>query len=836
MRPSSSPAQASAGPAPVLPLLLEIEGMKCAGCVRAVEQRLLAQPGVRQASVNLLTRTAWVGLDAAEPPALSAQDHEAETTDPAAPLIAALAGMGFAARRRESENDDPAESRPERRRRQEWWRHWRQLMVALVLVLFSAAGHLADSRPLPMPLALLGEIRLHALVASLALALPGRPILVSGLRTALAGAPGMDTLVGLGMASAYLASLVALVWPAVGWQCFFNEPVMLLGFVLLGRFLEERARLRTGRALQELARLQPDQALLLLGDGPQAEVRTVRVGALRPGDRLRILPGDRVPVDGRVLAGCSNLDVASLTGEPLPMAAAAGAELAAGSLNLDAPLELEVLRPGATSAVARIIALVEQAQARKAPIQALTDRVAGRFSLAVIALAVATCLFWWLWGAHHWPQVLVAAPAGSAHGLHHSGHRSLGMGAETPFLLGLQLAIAVLVVACPCALGLATPTAITVGSGQAARAGVLFRGGDVIEAAAKLTVVLFDKTGTLTLGRPSLTAISMAAAEVSPEQLVQLAASLENQTRHPLAHALLQRAQELEQPLLPVRDVQTRAGDGLTGLVDGFGLCRVGRPGWLMAAAALPLPPAQQHWLAGQEASGATVVGVTAGQRLLGLLAIEDRLRPDARTSLEDLAAMGLDLGVLSGDRQGAVLRLGNALGLTAGQLAWELLPEQKLERIERARRGASVAMVGDGINDAPALAAADLGIAIGTGTQIAMDTADLVVMGDRLEAIPAALRLARATMAKVRQNLAWAFGYNLVVLPIAAGVLLPGFGVVLSPPLAALLMAMSSITVVVNALLLGRGSGTAPRCRGNREPDTHHGEGMDSRRNHASR
>lgn len=814
MRPSTTPVQASAeaGPQPVVPLLLDIEGMKCGGCVRAVEQRLLAQPGVRQASVNLITRTAWVGLDPGSADDATADQPGGDGTDPATPLIAALAGMGYAAHRRDAGGDGAGRNLPERRQQLSWWQQWRQLVVALVLLLFSAAGHLVDSRPLPWPLALLGEIRLHALVATLALALPGRPILVAGLRSALAGAPGMDTLVGLGMASAYLASLMALVRPAMGWQCFFNEPVMLLGFVLLGRFLEEGARHRTGQALEELVQLQPDQALLLHGEGTEATLRPVRVGALRPGDRVRLLPGDRVPVDGLVLSGLSTLDVSSLTGEPLPLQASAGMELAAGSLNLEAPLDLEVLRPGNSSAVARIIALVEQAQARKAPIQRLTDQVAGRFSLAVIALAVATLLFWWLWGAQHWPQVLASAPASSAHGLHHSGHLSLGMAAETPFLLGLQLGIAVLVVACPCALGLATPTAITVGTGRAARSGVLFRGGDVIEAAARVAVVLFDKTGTLTLGRPTVTAISTAVNDITPARLLQLAASLEGQTRHPLAHALLQRAQELGLPLLPVDAVQTRPGEGLSGLVVGHGHCRVGRPDWLEGHCGVAIPSEQSTWLESRETAGATVVGVAQEQRLLGLLAIEDRLRPDARPSLEALRAMQLDVGVLSGDREGPVRQLGAALGLEPRQLAWALLPGQKLQRIEQARRSGAVAMVGDGINDAPALAAADLGIAIGTGTQIAMDTADLVVMGDRLETIPGALRLARQTMAKVRQNLVWAFGYNLVVLPIAAGVLLPRFGVVLSPPLAALLMALSSITVVLNALLLERGSGTVTR------------------------
>jgi Cu2+-exporting ATPase len=769
----------------VAALLLEVEGMKCGGCVRAVEQRLLAQPGVRQASVSLLNRTAWVGLD----PGLLAEPDR----DPAEGLIQALLAMGYQAHRREEQASTPAE----RVQQQTWWQRWQQLVLALLLLLVSAAGHLAEMGQLPLPW--LAEIRVHALVATLALALPGRPILVRGLRSALAGAPGMDTLVGLGMASAYAASLVALIWPAVGWQCFFNEPVMLLGFVLLGRFLEERARFRTGRALQELARLQPDEALLVVGTGPEAITRPVRVGALRPGDRLRLLPGDRVPVDSRVLEGFSNLDVSSLTGEPLPQEVSVGRELAAGSLNLQAPLLLEVVRPGRDSAVARIIALVEQAQSRKGPIQGLTDRVAGRFSVAVMLLALATWLFWWLWGAQLWPQVLTAAPAAHAHG----AHRSLGLTAETPFVLGLQLSIAVLVVACPCALGLATPAAITVGTGRAAKAGILFRGGDVIETAAALQSVFFDKTGTLSIGRPSLSALLEAGSSHGTAGLVQLAASLEADTRHPLAHALVQRAQELELPLLPVQQSRTIAGDGLEGEVEGYGRCRLGRPGWI-AAFGVPFAPEQQRWLEEQEVCGATVVALSAEQQLLALLAIEDRMRPDAPEALAELQEMGLRLGVLSGDRQGPVERLGAALGLRPEQLAWELLPQQKLERLRHGGAKGPVAMVGDGINDAPALAAADLGIAVGTGTQIAMDTADLVVLGDHLTAIPQALRLARLTMAKVRQNLAWAFGYNLLVLPIAAGALLPGFGVVLSPPLAALLMALSSITVVVNALLLG--------------------------------
>ena len=794
--------------------------MKCGGCVRAVEQRLLEQPGVRQASVNLMTRTAWVGLD----PALEG--------DPSGPLVEALAGLGFQAKRRD-QTSTPL-SRAQRQRQEGWWQQWRRLVVALGLLVVSVLGHLSEAGDLPLPL--LADIRLHAAVATLALVLPGRPILVRGLVGALNGVPSMDTLVGLGMGSAYLASAVALLVPSLGWQCFFNEPVMLLGFVLLGRFIEERARFRTGRALEQLAALQPDTALLLLGDGPP---RPVRVGGLRPDDQVLLLPGDRVPVDGLVLEGHSAVDGSSLTGEPLPLQAGPGSELAAGCLNLEAPLTLQVLRSGSDSAVARIIALVEEAQARKAPIQGLADRIAGRFSGVVLLLAAATFLFWWQWGTKLWPQVLQTAPAAHAHG----GHQALGMAAGAlhgaamaPLPLALQLAISVLVVACPCALGLATPAAITVGSGLAARSGLLFRGGDAIEMAASLRSVLFDKTGTLTLGRPLVTAVEVLTASPGGgfpsrsevDGLVQIAASLEQHTRHPLAFALLQEAQRRDLCLLEVADSRTIAGQGVEGrlrdpLAAGLGAggaCHVGRPGWLveLGIVAQEAIEAPLHRL---EAAGATVLAVSAwahgasggdpGPRTqrVALVAVQDQPRPDAAESLAELDRLGLDLGVLSGDRRPAVEQLARQLAVPLDQVAWELQPQQKLERLLQWRQRGPVAMVGDGINDAPALAAADLGIAVGTGTQIAQDSAGLVVLGDRLEGVVDALLIARRTMAKVRQNLIWAFGYNLVVLPIAAGLLLPRFGVLLSPPLAALLMATSSITVVLNALLL---QGPAPR------------------------
>ena len=616
-------------------VLLDVEGMKCGGCVRAVERTLLEQPGVEEASVNLVTRSAWLSL-AGEGQALEG-------------VLSALENRGFPAKARSQTAPGAGEDDVERS--WGWWRQWRQLMVALVLLVLSVLGHLAEGGHLNLPV--VGELWFHATLASVALIGPGRPILVGGWRAVRAGAPSMDTLVGLGVSSAYVASLVALIWPQVGWPCFFNEPVMLLGFVLLGRFLEERARVRTGRALQQLAALQPNQARLVMADG---SVREVPVAALRPGERLQLLAGDRIPVDGVVIEGCSAVDVSSLTGEPLPLEAAPGTELSSGSLNLEATLVLEAQRVGAETALARIIAMVEQAQARKAPIQGLADRVAGMFCYGVISLATLTFVFWWQVGPRLWPQVL-AAPMPAAH--HHSAamaaahghglHGPLGAGAETPLGLAIQLAIAVLVIACPCALGLATPTVITVSSGLAARQGWLFRGGDVIERSAAIERVIFDKTGTLTLGRPLVDAVLLSD---DPSRTIQLAASLEQTSRHPLAHALLQEAQRLNLPLLPVQNSRTVPGAGMEGsLPDSSEPLRVGSLEWLRGQG-IEWSDQQQEAFESAQARGQSLVAVSLGRRPIGLVAIDDRLRPDAGIALQRLRSQGISLGMLSGDRR----------------------------------------------------------------------------------------------------------------------------------------------------------------------------------------
>ncbi len=750
--------------------------MKCGGCVRSVEQTLLGQSGVANASVNLVTRTAWVDLE--------------DPNQPLEPILKKLADRGFPSKKRtlttlkDTSNDQLDGS-------EKWLQQWRQLIIAILLLLLSVLGHLAEGGKLQAPI--LGSLPFHASLATFAVIGPGFPILKAGTKAALASAPSMDTLVGLGVGSAYLTSLIALIWPKVGWPCFFNEPVMLLGFVLLGRFLEERARFRTSRAIKELAQLQPETARLLVREN---EIREVRVGSLRPGEKLQLLAGDRIPVDGVVLEGNSAIDVSSLTGEPLPMEASPGTDLASGTLNLEANLIMEVQKVGTETALARIIGLVEEAQARKAPIQGLADRIAGKFCYGVVALSLTTFLFWWLVGTHLWPQVLNAEGQGLMIHHQHGLHAPLGSSAETALGLALQLSIAVLVVACPCALGLATPTVITVASGQAARNGWLFRGGDVIEMAASVKQIVFDKTGTLTVGRPQ---VVKYLETKNPKRLLQLAASLETNSRHPIAHAILQAAEQQDLEILNSTKTITYPGKGLAGELTGVdGIVRVGKIEWLKDQnIKCDLDPT--NLINYQE----TIVAVSQEDNFLGLILIDDQLRHNVSLAVSRLRGNGFQLNMWSGDRQEAVQKIGNQLGFLPNQLASNLLPDQKLNLLEKLKINGPIAMVGDGINDAPALAASDLGIAIGTGTQIAQESADLVLMGDRIEGLPEALLLAKKTMNKIKQNLIWAFGYNLIVLPIAAGALLPSQGLLLSPPIAALLMATSSITVVLNALSL---------------------------------
>ncbi len=754
--------------------------MKCGSCVQAVEKILKNDPNINNASVNLVTKTAFIEI----------KEPKNSLTD----VIKTLTSKGFPSRERDYQTISK-NIELETNENQNLWNKWRQLIIATSLLILSGMGHLVEGQQLSFPL--IGSLPFHASLATFALLGPGRSILNAGLKSAIIFTPTMDTLVSLGVLSAYVASIIALIWPKVGWPCFFNEPVMLLGFVLLGRFLEERARVNTGTALKELANLQPETANLILENN---EIREIRIGALRPGEKIQLLAGDRIPVDGLVIMGNSAIDVSSLTGESLPLEASPGVELPSGSLNLESTIILEVQKIGSETAIAKIISLVEEAQARKAPIQGLADKVAGIFCYGVTTLALMTFLFWWRIGTRIWPEVLEVSNSGLMQS--HHLHEHLINTPQTPLGLSFQLSIAVLVVACPCALGLATPTVITVASGEAAKRGWLFKGGDVIEMASKISQICFDKTGTLTIGRPLVVGY-WEYKESTKDFMLSLAASIEQESRHPLAQAIIQEAYKKEIKLEKVSTSTTYAGKGLAGKICNLeGLIRVGTPEWIKSEGIEWNERIETNFQL-SKGKAQSIVAVALENKLLGFFLIDDQLRKDAFLSINKLRSRGFSLSLFSGDRDSAVLSLGEKLGFSSNQIEWQMLPSDKLNKLNLLKNNGLVAMIGDGINDAPALAAADLGVAIGTGTQIAQDSADLVLLGENLEALPNALQLSKQAMLKIKQNLAWAFGYNLIALPIAAGLLLPSTGLLLSPPLAALLMALSSISVVFNALSL---------------------------------
>lgn len=791
--------------------LLEVTGMRCGGCVAAVEKRLQAQPGVTAACVNLVTGTATVAI--------------APTTDPAT-LAAALTAAGFPSQVRSPEDSETPSTTPSNPPGDREGR-WSQLAFAAVLLLVSGAGHL-DRLGLPA-IPWIGTIGFHFAAATLAIAGPGRELLWDGLVGLGRRIPTMNSLIALGTLSAYGASVVALLVPQWGWDCFFDEPVMLLGFILLGRTLEARARRRARSAFEALLALKPTRARAI-ADGrqlpPNLTYQEISIDRVGPGQWLLVLPGDKIPVDGEVSAGQTTVDESLLTGESMPVPKGPGDRVAAGTLNQGGAIALRAVRVGRETELARIVRMVEAAQGRKAPIQKLADRVAGQFTYGVMLIAALTFTFWSTLGVRWFPQVLAQAGPTAAH-LGHLGQMGhlesmgsaapapvpwlaalgdplmAGMGETTsPMLLGLKLAIAVLVVACPCALGLATPTALLVGSSLGAERGLLLRGGDVLEQIERIDTVAFDKTGTLTTGRPRLTDTIPLAANWDEAAILALAAAVETGTRHPLADAIATAARDRALGLPPAIDFQTEAGAGVWATIDGA-IVRVGRETWL-ATCGVEIPADLDDRIAPLAATGKTVVAVARDHQLLGLLAAADPLKPDAAIAIATLQNQGLRVHLLTGDRPETATAIGHSLGLAPDAIAARATPAAKAAAIAQWQAaGQHVAMVGDGTNDAPALARADVGIAMGAGTDVAVETAGIVLTHGRPSAVAEALALGRATFAKIRQNLAWAMAYNLIGIPLAAGIALPNFGVSLSPAIAAALMAFSSVSVVTNSLVL---------------------------------
>jgi Cu+-exporting ATPase len=718
---------------PQMALELGIGGMTCATCALRVERALRAVPGVLSVSVNLAAETAALRLVAGTPEAAVAE---------------AVARAGYQLR---AAGDVSTKAPAEARREQT------DLLLAALLAapfLFGMLGMAAGRDWMPAPW------------VQFALALPvqfwlGRRFYRAGWAALRAGTGNMDLLVALGTSAAFLLStwmLVAGGTHGAHAHLYFEASVTVILFVLLGKWLEARARRATGAAIRALLDLRPRTAWRLDAAGAEAEVPAI---ALRPGERIVVRPGERIAADGAVESGEAGVDESALTGESRPVEKSPGAQVATGTIALDGRLVIQVTAVGTETVLARVAALVAAAQASRAPVQRLVDRVSAVFVPVVIGLALLTGLGWWLGGA----------------GLD----------------VAIMHAVTVLVVACPCALGLATPAAIMAGTGAAARAGILLRDAEAIERAGAITLVAFDKTGTLTEGRPALVA-ALPAAGQDRAGLLRLAGALQQGSEHPLARAVLA---EAGAGLPPVAAFRALPGRGVEGQIEGRNL-RLGSPRLLAESGLDPGPLAEAASAAAAEGrSLAWLLEAAPQPGVLGLLAFEDQPKPGAARAIAALRAMGIRPAVLSGDGAAAVAALAGRLGIT--EVAAEVLPADKAARVATWQAaGARVAMVGDGVNDAPALAAADLGIAMGTGTDVAIQAAAITLLRGDPALVPAALEATRRTLAKIRQNLFWAFGYNLLGLPLAA------FGL-LTPALAGAAMALSSVSVLANALLLAR-------------------------------
>jgi len=778
-------------------ITLDVAGMKCAGCISVVERQLGQHPGVVAARVNLVTEVAVV-------------ECEVGRVDPAV-LAEQLTSTGFPSQPRSSQAGKmPVQDTltPAQRREKEAREQVQRLIIAAVLIFLSTVGHIGHWIGAPM-IPMLSNIWFHWGLATLALLGPGRAIFVDGWRGLWHRAPNMNTLVGLGTLTAYTTSFMALVFPELGWECFFDEPVMLLGFILLGRTLEQRARRRASAAFESLLALQPQVARLIGKSAASSVVEQsgieIPVEQVRVGEWLRVLPGEKVPIDGEVVSGQSLVDESMLTGEPMPVLKQPGEPVTAGTLNQSGVMTLKATRTVSETTLAKIVALVEEAQTRKAPIQQLADTVAGYFTYGVLAIAFLTFLFWYFAGTKIWPDVLLPMA-------HAESHMMMAMPTATsPLLLSLKLAIAVLVIACPCALGLATPTAILVGTSIGAERGLLIKGGDILERVHQLDTVVFDKTGTLTSGQPTLSdclPISESGNFDSPQStqnsLIQLAATVESGTSHPLAEAIITAAQQQQLPILEAQDFHTEPGLGISALVENRRVL-LGNADWLNQQSVTISDMAQRQVQALAEA-GKTVVYVAAQGVLIGVIAVSDVLRPDASETVKRLKDMGLRVMLLTGDQPAAAAVVAQQLSIEPDHVIAGVRPDGKAEAIAQLQaQGRRVAMVGDGINDSPALAQADVGISLQGGTDVAVETAGIILMRGRLMDVVESIELSRATFNKIRQNLFWAFSYNTVGIPAAAGMLLPAFGIILNPAAAGALMACSSVSVVTNSLLLRR-------------------------------
>jgi Cu+-exporting ATPase len=747
---------------------LDIRGMTCASCVRRVERALGAVAGVAEASVNLVTERATVRFD----PALAAAEDLSGAITEAGYEVSAVRSSGRAT---VAPNPTVTGLEPLRDRELEEGRVLRRdLLVAAALnvpLLIIGMSHGA----IPGTGGAFGRWLQLALATVVVLG-PGWRFVRLGWKGLRHRAPDMNTLVTVGALSAWAYSTVAVIAPTLfphgghgpAPHLYFEATGAIIGFVLLGKWLETRARRRLSDAVRGLVALVPKQAIRLRQDGTE---EPIPVDLLTPGQIVLVRPGTRVPTDGEVLEGNSAVDESMLTGESLPVDKSPGARVFAGTLNQSGSLRLEVQSTGAQTALARIVEAVEQAQGSRAPIARLADVVSGYFVPIVMALAILTLIAWW------WID-----PSSGG------------------FAVAVERMVAVLVIACPCALGLATPAAVAVGTGRGAELGILIKGGAALEAASRITSVLLDKTGTVTRGRPQLTEYENRSG-LDDSEWLSLLAAVEAESEHPVARAIVDGASSRGARRLQVKGFRSEPGYGIEGEVDGK-VIRVGTRSWLALAGVdtSELEPLAEE-LGGL---GRTPSFVAIDGRSTGLVAVADPPTDEAKAAVRALGDAGISVALVSGDRGATARAVAQEIGIA--RVFAEVTPSGKSEIVAAERaKGEIVAMVGDGINDAPALASADVGVAIGTGTDIALAAADIALLRGGISRLPVALRLGRATLRTIRQNLFWAFVYNVIGIPIAAGVLYPVTGWSLSPVLASAAMSLSSVSVLVNSLRLRR-------------------------------
>ena len=737
---------------------LSIDGMTCASCVSRVEKALKAVPGVKEANVNLATERATI-----------------TGTANVAALIAAIDKAGYDAK--EIQTAIPDQTEHLEKKDQERAELKRDLILATIFALpvfiLEMGSHLIPGMHhlIAQTIGIQNSWYLQFILTTLVLVIPGRRFYIHGLPALLRLAPDMNSLVAVGTLAAYLFSIVATfipsILPAGTVNVYYEAAAVIVALILLGRFLEAKAKGRTSEAIQRLVSLQAKVAHVSRNN----QIVDIPIDQVVVGDFIIVKPGERVPVDGKVIEGKSFVDESMITGEPIPVEKKIDSEVVGGTINQNGTLSFKAVAVGGETMLAQIIRLVEQAQGSKMPIQAVVDKITLWFVPAVMAAAVLTFLIWLIFGP---------SPA---------------------LTFALVNAVAVLIIACPCAMGLATPTSIMVGTGRGAELGVLFRKGEALQLLKDAKVVAVDKTGTLTEGHPVLTDFEVTEF-FQRDHVLSMVAAVESRSEHPIAKAIVDAAIKENLTLLKVNQFDSVTGMGVYAAIDENGDIHIGADRYMLQLNIDISPFASAAQRLGDEGKSPLYVAING--KLAGIIAVADPIKSTTPSAIKALHQLGLKVAMVTGDNARTAQAIARQLGID--EVIAEVLPEGKVKAVQslKAKYG-NIAFVGDGINDAPALAEADVGLAIGTGTDVAIESADVVLMSGNLQGVANAIALSKATIGNIHQNLFWAFAYNTMLIPVAAGLLYPAYGILLSPIFAAGAMALSSVFVLANALRLRR-------------------------------